>query len=242
MIPIYICEKDPRQLEIITTVIKNQITLEDLNSQVAVSSTDPNELLKIARRRTADFGIYFLDTEIQSHELTGITLGKEIRQMDPLGKIIYVTANSDFSLEILKNRIEPTDYILKEDVFELKDRLEHILSKIVLNFHNSQPQKDIFKLEFNGEIKFLPLDEIQYFSTSAVTPHKLEVHMTHAHLQFYDKIKDIEKKNNYFIRCHKSYVINKLNIRTIDKKKREVTLANGETVPISIRGLKKIIS
>lgn len=98
----------------------------------------------------------------------------------------------------------------------------------------SQIQKDIFKIEFNDEIKFLPIKDIQYFSTSLGAPHKLEVHLTHAQLQFYEKIKEIEK-------MHRN-VINTQNVRSINKKTREVTLANGETIPASIRGLKKLIS
>ena len=44
--------------------------------------------------------------------------------------------------------------------------------------------------------------------------------------------------NQHFIRCHKSYVINTQNVRTINKKTREITLANGEVIPASVRGLK----
>lgn len=58
----------------------------------------------------------------------------------------------------------------------------------------------------------------QYFSTSLGAPHKLEVHLTHAQLQFYEKIKEIEKMHRNFIRCHKSYVINTQNVRSINKK------------------------
>ncbi|EMF0623164.1 response regulator transcription factor, partial [Enterococcus hirae] len=140
------------------------------------------------------------------------------------------------------SNIEPTDYIIKEDIFDLKENVERILSKIFEDVKATPLQKDIFKIEFNDEIKFLPIKDIQYFSTSPGTPHKLEVHLTHAQMQFYDKIKEIEKMNRHFIRCHKSYVINTQNVRTINKKTREITLANGEVIPASVRGLKKLIS
>lgn len=230
MIPIYICEDDPKQLEVLSTVIKNRIMIENLDSYVHISTSDPEELLNAAKIRTSSFGIYFLDIELEDSE------------MDPLGKIIYVTSHTEMSMKILKSNIEPTDYIVKEDLYDLKENVEQILSKIFEDFQMSQIQKDIFKIEFNDEIKFLPIKEIQYFSTSLGAPHKLEVHLTHAQLQFYEKIKEIEKMHRNFIRCHKSYVINTQNVRSINKKTREVTLANGETIPVSIRGLKKLIS
>lgn len=129
-----------------------------------------------------------------------------------------MTSHTEMSMKILKSNIEPTDYIVKEDLYDLKENVEHILSKIFEDFQMSQIQKDIFKIEFNDEIKFLPIKDIQYFSTSLGAPHKLEVHLTHAQLQFYEKIKEIEKMHRNFIRCHKSYVINTQNVRSINKK------------------------
>jgi two-component system response regulator AgrA len=241
MIPIYICEDDQRQLEILNAVIKNRIMIEKLDSYVHCATSDPLELLEAAKVRTSSFGIYFLDIELEGSDFNGIILGKKIRELDPLGKIIYVTSHNDLSLTILKSNIEPTDYILKEDIFDLKENVEQLLSKIFLDFRTSEPQKDIFKVEFNDEIKFLPVKDIQYFSTASGTPHKLEVHLTHAQMQFYEKIKDVEKQHADFVRCHKSYVINSQNIRSINKRAREVTLNNGEIIPVSIRGLKKLI-
>ncbi|MDQ8380693.1 LytTR family DNA-binding domain-containing protein [Enterococcus faecium] len=211
MIPIYICEDDPKQLEVLSTVIKNRIMIENLDSYVHISTSDPEELLNAAKIRTSSFGIYFLDIELEDSEMDGVAIGKLIRELDPLGKIIYVTSHTEMSMKILKSNIEPTDYIVKEDLYDLKENVEQILSKIFEDFQMSQIQKDIFKIEFNDEIKFLP-------------------------------IKEIEKMHRNFIRCHKSYVINTQNVRSINKKTREVTLANGETIPVSIRGLKKLIS
>ena len=44
MIPIYICEDDPKQLEVLSTVIKNRIMIENLDSYVHISTSDPEEL------------------------------------------------------------------------------------------------------------------------------------------------------------------------------------------------------
>ena len=61
MIPIYICEDDTKQLEVISAVIKNRIMIENLDSYVHIATSDPIELLQAARVRTSSFGIYFLD-------------------------------------------------------------------------------------------------------------------------------------------------------------------------------------
>ena len=52
--------------------------------------------------------------------MDGVAIGKLIRELDPLGKIIYVTSHTEMSMKILKSNIEPTDYIVKEDLYDLK--------------------------------------------------------------------------------------------------------------------------
>ena len=47
MIPIYICEDDMKQLEVISAVIKNRIMIENLDSYVHVATSDPMELLQL---------------------------------------------------------------------------------------------------------------------------------------------------------------------------------------------------
>lgn len=242
MIPIYICEDDPKQLEMITTVIKNRIMIENLGCYIHFVTSNSQDLLTSVQINTAPFGIYFLDIELKDSELNGIELGKKIRDLDPSGKIIYVTSYTDLSLIILKNNIEPTDYIIKEDIVHLKDNIERILSKLFKDLQIAPLEKEMFKIEFNDEIKFLPIKDIQYFSTSPGVPHKLEVHLPYSQLQFYGNIKEIEDRNHHFIRCHKSFVVNTQNIQMINKKIREVTLENGDIIPVSIRGLKKLIT
>lgn len=242
MIPIYICEDEPKQLELISSVIQNRIIIENLDCYIHLTTSNSLDLLKTVQMRKSSFGIYILDIELKDSELNGIELGKKIRDLDSLGKIIYVTSHTDLSLAILKSNIEPTDYIIKEDILHLKDDIERILSKLFEDLQLAPLEKELFKIEFSGEIKFLSVKDIQYFSTCPETPHKLVVHLPNAQLQFYNKIKEIEKRNHHFVRCHKSYVINTQNIRTINKKTREVTLVNGETISVSIRGLKKLIT
>ena len=196
------CEDDPKQLEMITTVIKNRIMIENLGCYIHFVTSNSQDLLTSVQINTSPFGIYFLDIELKDSELNGIELGKKIRDLDPSGKIIYVTSYTDLSLIILKNNIEPTDYIIKEDILHLKDNIERILSKLFKDLQIAPLEKEMFKIEFNDEIKFLPIKDIQYFSTSPGVPHKLEVHLPYSQLQFYGNIKEIEDRNHHFIRCH----------------------------------------
>ena len=59
MIPIYICEDDPKQLEVLSTVIKNRIMIENLDIYVHIYTSDTEELINEAKIRTSSFVIYF---------------------------------------------------------------------------------------------------------------------------------------------------------------------------------------
>ena len=91
--------------------------IENLDSYVHIATSDPIELLNAAKDTYVFFWYLFLDIELKDSELDGIAIGKRVRDLDSLGKIIYVTSHTDLSMTILKSNIEPTDYIIKEDIF-----------------------------------------------------------------------------------------------------------------------------
>ncbi|EYT95025.1 Response regulator of the competence regulon ComE [Enterococcus mundtii 1A] len=59
MIPIYICEDDPKQLEMITTVIKNRIMIENLGCYIHFVTSNSQDLLTSVQINTSPLSIYF---------------------------------------------------------------------------------------------------------------------------------------------------------------------------------------
>ena len=58
-------------------------------------------------------------------------------------------------------------------------------------------------------------------------------------MEFWGKIKDIEKKvDERFYRCHRSFLVNKDNIREIDFQNRVIYMVNGDECLISTRMMK----
>ncbi len=68
------------------------------------------------------------------------------------------------------------------------------------------------------------------FFESSMSPHKIIVHLDDGELEYYGLLKDVPDLNSDFYRCHKSYVVNLTRIRSLDKRYRRLTMANGETV------------
>ena len=58
-------------------------------------------------------------------------------------------------------------------------------------------------------------------------------------MEFWGKIKDIEKEvDERFYRCHRSFLVNKDNIREIDFRNRVIYMVNGDECLISTRMMK----
>ena len=64
------------------------------------------------------------------------------------------------------------------------------------------------------------------------------MHLENGMIEFYGKLKDIEKQNPRFLKCHESVVVNIKKISRIEKKAREVTMDNGQKTIASTRMIK----
>ena len=70
----------------------------------------------------------------------------------------------------------------------------------------------------------------------------VSLHSYNRQLEFYSKMKDVEKLlDEMFYRCHNSYIVNKDKIKKIDIKKRIAFMNNDEECFISTRAIKELI-
>ena len=68
---------------------------------------------------------------------------------------------------------------------------------------------------------------------------KIILHCKNRQMEFLGKIKEIEKEvDGRFYRCHRSFLVNKDNIREIDFQHRVIYMVNGDECLISSRMMK----
>lgn len=115
MLPVYICEDDYEILCIQKEYIEKQILINGYDMKIAVCSRYPKEIIKSAMN-FPQRGIYFLDVELKNEPMDGFGLGKIIRETDPRGFIIYVTAFEELAFETFRYHLEALDYIIKGDM------------------------------------------------------------------------------------------------------------------------------
>ena len=135
--------------------------------------------------------------------------------------------------------MEAIDYIVKDNYKNIRRRVYDSLMNInkkYITLNNSVSKTIAVK---NGEkIYNLELDSILFFETSTVI-HKINVYTENRMVEFYAQMKDVEEMvDERFIRCHRSYLVNKDKIKFVDYNLREVHMIDNSICYASVRGMK----
>lgn len=242
MLEIFICEDDKHQKEQITKYINDYIMIEDLDMRIALSTDNPDDIIAYVQSNPVN-GLYFLDVDLK-HEKSGIVLGAEIRKYDSRGSIVFVTSHSELTYLTFLYKVEALDYIIKDNFTDIQKRIIDCI-KTANERHLSNPNeaKKRFQIKSGDKIISEEYCDILFFETSAKL-HKIIMHSDQRQVEFYGKLKEIEKLDDCFYRCHNSFVVNIENIANLDKKTREITMRNGEVCYASsryIQGLNKLL-
>lgn len=237
MLKVYVCEDIEAQRNRIRKVVENVILMENLDMELAIVTEDPHLVLERVQT-TEDVGIYFLDIDLKS-DMNGLALAKEIRQYDPRGFIIFVTTHSEMSYMTFIYKLEAMDFILKDNEDEIKERVYQCILKANQRYTSSHNNLQAnFTLKVNEKRITIHYEDILFFETST-NVHKVILHGKNRMIEFNGKLKEIaESLDERFYRCHRSYLVNKDNIKEINLQERLIYMQNGEKCLISSRMMK----
>ncbi|EAD7632605.1 response regulator transcription factor [Listeria monocytogenes] len=242
MLKIFVCEDDEQQRENIVAVIKNYLYMQDYDVIFGFDTNDPLELLAhLSKEEDGVTGLYFLDVDLNT-DMNGISLGAEIRKVDPSAKIVFVTTHAELAYLTFLYKIEAMEYIPKDNRAQLQEKVTECIDVAVeryLNVKTGSKEHIVIK-SGNSQIK-LDVADVQFIESSS-TPHRLIVHLDNRQIEFYGKIKEMEELNPHFYRCHQSYVVNTMNIDVVYSKQREIQMKDGELCYASVRYLKGLLS
>ena len=238
MLNIFVCEDDTMQRRTIVKIIQDIVLIEELDMQLALDAGDPYVLLdKVRANRNT--GIYFLDIDLNS-DMNGMKLAQQIRLFDPRGFIIFITAHSELSYMTFQYRVEAMDFVLKDNPAEAKVKIRECLLN-AMERYTLQTNKihKVYTMELGGRKVSVDYDEIFFFETSR-NIHKVILHAKDRQIEFYGAIKELTSiLDDNFVRCHRSFLVNKNNIKEVDAKNRIIYFNNGETCLMSTRMMKE---
>lgn len=239
MLNIFVCEDDAVQRKSIVQIIKNTVLIEELDMQLILDTPNPYELLETVKT-SQNTGIYFLDIDLKC-DMNGMKLAQQIRLYDPRCFIIFVTSHSELSYMTFQYRVEAMDFVLKDNPAEAKVKIrECLLNALERYILQTNKTHKVYTIEIGDRRISVDYNDILFFETSS-NIHKVILHAKDRQIEFSSTIKELEKiLDDTFVRCHRSFLVNKSNIQEIDTKNRIIYFINGETCLMSMRMMKSI--
>ncbi|MDP4145190.1 MAG: LytTR family DNA-binding domain-containing protein [Bacillota bacterium] len=240
MLKIFVCEDNQDQREHLKKIIEDIVMIENYDMEVTLATSDPAEIISYVSNNDIS-GLYFLDIDLKSN-INGISLATEVRKYDPRGFIVFVTTHAEMSYLTFLYKVEAMDYIIKDNYSNIRERIHQCIidANTKYSAKTTNLQKN-FSMKVDDKVINIEYKKILFFETSS-TIHKVVVHALDRQVEFYAKMKDVEEKlDDRFFRCHRSYLVNKDNIKEIDINNRVAYMINGEKCLISTRLLKGLM-
>lgn len=232
MIPVYICDDEQPIRKKLEQIVSGQIMILDSDMGPVRAVEDPDELLRLQKEDNVP-AIYFLDIDFPG-KINGLELAQKLRQYDPRGFIVFITAHGDLAFETFRLRLEALDYIVKGDAAAMRYRVQQCLESIRERMQSQRPgQGSYCTVKILDSVRHIPIDSILYLEAVGYR-HTLRLHLDEELLEFNSSLDHFATQlGEHFWRCHRSFLVNRTRIRAVHLKEQLVELDNGETCLLS---------
>ena len=133
------------------------------------------------------------------------------------------------------------DFVLKDNPAEAEVKIRECLRN-AMERHTLQTNRvhKVYTIETGGRKISIDYDDILFFETSR-NIHKVILHAKDRQIEFFSTIKELlNALDGDFVRCHRSFLVNKKNIKEVNTKNRIIYFTNGETCLMSTRMMKEL--
>ena len=191
--------------------------------------TSAKACLTAVEENKKEYGIIFLDIEMPY--ISGLELGKKIKEINPMIQIIFVTSFEKYSLSAYE--VHPFNYVVKP--LKLEKVKEIILSVMQYEKAGGLAVSDCpkIKVEINRDVISIPTETICYIEKEKNT---CNIVTQSKEYQVYASLKDLENqvvelKADKLYRCHQSFIV---NLNYVQRYESSVFVLENECViPIS---------
>lgn len=204
------------------------------NYQIIFEATDYQEAVDYTLQLKPD--LLFLDVHLLDG--TGIEVAQEIKDKSK-AKIIFTTAYNEYAINAL--RLRAFDYLLKPlDTEEFIDSLKRVVVEIM---------KEKSQIPITTTIAITTLSGTQLIEKNTILYVKAEA--SYCNIQMANgKTITVSKPLKYieqqvencpsFTKIHKSFIVNRDFVKSLDRTTHEVILKNEEKLPISRSNIKSV--
>jgi len=179
-----------------------------------------------------NYDFILLDIDFNTKSTNGIDIARKINSLSYDTKIIFVSNNKDFLLDV---------YEARHEFFVLKYDLENTLSKAINKVINYNEHDIYFTEKKKKSVHKIPLSKVAYLEKDLRSLlfiySDIDKEPYTTNIKFSDLPDTITKAD--IVRCHRSYMVNMNYIKDINKL--EITLYNHKKIPIGKKFQNKLL-
>lgn len=216
---IVLCDDEQDYIERAVKVLDEFIGAKTPNYKI-FTYNNPKDLIKDLKEKKVVPIIIFMDIDFET--TNGIKVVEELNKLAKETRIVYLTNYLKFATDVYNT--EHFYYVKKG---ELKDRLPDILEKYRQEVEN---ESKFFRANLkNNKYLSIKMKDIAFFERQG---RYTCIHMVDGEEYLMkDNLNSIaEKLEDYFVRCHNSYII---SLNHVSEYKRDRMEVCGEDIPIS---------
>lgn len=217
-------------------VVQEEFVIEEAISAIKKygnikTFTSAKECLETVKKNPKTYGIVFLDIEMPY--ISGLELGKKIKEINPTIQVIFVTSFEKYSLSAYE--VHPFHYIVKP--LRVEKVKEILLSILQYEKNGGTDHGSKLRVEINRDIILIPTESIHFIEKEKnICNIVTESREYQAYISLNDLEEQIRKLNvKVLYRCHQSFIVNLKCVQKYEGNK--FILENGNMIPIS-RGKK----
>ncbi|GEO47350.1 response regulator [Companilactobacillus kimchii] len=234
MFPVYILEDNDEQREFYKSIIINTKVINEYAMDIFDVSSVKSFFDIFSETQ---YGLFFLDMEIDKDTRAGLKLAEWIRTNIPNANIVFVTTHEELSFLTLERKVSPMDYVLKD--FTIEKIKSHIVDDVILS--QKYYDKDIytkrttFGYKIGSKYFSLPMDELILLYTDKSLSGQVNLISKDRRASFPGNLNYYEKKYDNLLRVDKSSLVNKSKMISYDSNKRILYLENNLDCNVSLR-------
>lgn len=158
----------------------------------------------------------------------GIQQAEQLRKKYPNAAIVLIADLSISPVAYMKPTILAAALLLKP---LQEPAIEQVMKEIFRKFIGETQTQEIFVIETREEKQRIPYSQIMYFEARS---KKIYACTRNYEYGFYDTMDHLEEQfSEWFIRCHRSFMVNRKMIRKIKLSANYLILNGGIEIPLS---------
>ncbi|MFZ5987825.1 MAG: LytR/AlgR family response regulator transcription factor [Bacillota bacterium] len=219
MLQIVICEDNEHYLSHLTYTVKNLLIKNNMKGEIICSTTKAADVENTLTEGNGN--VFFLDINLTDTN-TGFLLAERIRKTNINAYIIFITGHFEFVLQAFK--VHSFDFLVKPVTDEV---LEQCLQRIYKHHITITNNYKYIEIRSGSSIYKIKTDDIVYVER---LKRDTIIYTKNGQITSHESLESLEKTLNSenFIRCHKSFIANKLFISQILLREKIIVFETGQ--------------